>query len=482
MASASVTIGDYSAALADGTIPGAFGDGRRGFTSPEVISTNSHGATLVWSVGLRLFNAKGVEIPIAEEYLGCPPRPPPPGAYAEIATRSYQISAAGRRGDPRAGGRATRVAVGKNLGKKNETTVVTQAFRDLLGRFRTQSKRAASFPGAAGPPPMLVKRHGDGRAATLGPPDFARGVTAQRKLNGVRVVAFLGDDKRVVLYSRKGIEYPGADTIRAELAPILGAAPPGLHLDGEIYLHGRSLQEISGQARGGAAADDLEYHVFDCFGREGDTVASRERQQTLDRVLRPSPHVQRVENFRVGSLDEIESLLARFLKEGYEGLIARKDDGCYQYGNNNFHSSNVIKFKPIHDAEFEVVGYAEGARGTDKGALIWICRIDPATAGDLSPDDLEFGVVPKNMTYPERYRLFTCLGETVPDTRPGSAPGALTTRFERDVRGKPLTVEFPERTMMGKPAQAKALTFRTYEEGPDPLAELFKACRLGEGS
>jgi hypothetical protein len=78
------------------------------------------------------------------------------------------------------------------------------------------------------------------------------------------------------------------------------------------------------------------------------------------------------------------------------------------------------------------------------------------------------------MSYPDRYALFRCLGELV-----AGPDGAPLTRFARDLHGLPLTVEFRELSpKTGKPLQAKALAFRTYEAGPgaDPVKKLFDEC------
>jgi hypothetical protein len=78
------------------------------------------------------------------------------------------------------------------------------------------------------------------------------------------------------------------------------------------------------------------------------------------------------------------------------------------------------------------------------------------------------------MTYAERYKIYRCLGVNV--AADGTPP---VSRFERDVIGKPLTVEYKELSpTTGKPLQAKALAFRTYESGPDadPIARLMREC------
>ena len=115
------------------------------------------------------------------------------------------------------------------------------------------------------------------------------------------------------------------------------------------------------------------------------------------------------------------------------------------------------------------------------GAVIWVCEVDPEHEKD--PSDKTFTVVPKDMTYDERYWVFRCLGQSVENDPGAVADGgpARLTRFERDFYGKWLTVEFPERSpKTGKPVQAKALVFRKYEdEGADPLQRLFSECADG---
>ena len=130
----------------------------------------------------------------------------------------------------------------------------------------------------------------------------------------------------------------------------------------------------------------------------------------------------------------------------------------------------IAQIKPIFDDEFTVVGYSQGTRGKDVGAVIWECEV-PKFGN--STDNL-FTVVPKDMTYSERYAIYKCLGTLVDGPN-----GKKITRFERDIKGLPLTVEYSEMsTKTGKPLQAKALSFRTYESGPalDPIKTLMEDC------
>ena len=130
----------------------------------------------------------------------------------------------------------------------------------------------------------------------------------------------------------------------------------------------------------------------------------------------------------------------RFIEEGYEGAIARKDEAIYQYSINNYHSSNIVKIKPTFDAEFSIKSFTQGEKGKDKGALIWICSTNK---------ELTFHVVPKQ-TYKERYELFTNLTNNI-------------SLFETKYKGKLLTVQYAELSPNGIPLQPKGVIIRDYE-------------------
>ena len=539
MAGNPVSIADMSEALRTGAVPGGFSADRTVYTFPTLRYLNSRGARMLWTVSVRL-DRRGAGVPIEEEMLR-PGAVLAPGLAAVIGVESLQEGGKVRPAKP------TRVAAGKNLGKRNATNPLTQALRDALGLYNRHlrhvgqaeggprgpegprasretpppaeggPRRGPPAPSARGafdpaPPPMLVKTPGATREAALTPADFAAGVVVQRKFNGVHLVAHAAGG-RVVFYSRTSSAYPGLRQLAAELLPMLERAPPagpefgvpegagGLaareayaapgaaYLDGELYLHGRSLNWISGQARKDADEGSLEFHVFDAFfpraKAAGHDMPSWGRQAYLDALFReadaaglPHPHVARVQNFAAASMGEVEDLARRFVREGYEGAVARRRDYGYRYSYNNYHSPAVLKFKPKYDDEFPVVGFTQGTKGKAVGALIWICEVP----SPVDPRDRTFSVVPKDMTDDQRRRLYRCLSAEVPDP---ADPAARVTRFERDVKGLPLTVAFAEiSAKTGKPLQAKALAFRTYEGGPekDPIRRLLSECEREAGA
>ncbi|HVE13741.1 MAG TPA: hypothetical protein VNI01_10140 [Elusimicrobiota bacterium] len=494
------------AAIAAGRMPGAFNEERTVYAFPRLDYRDSRGAPRAWTIRVRLLRGEA-PVPVTPAMLARP-SPPLPGLRAEILVEAQQVGGKVLPAQP------TYVAAGKNLGRSNATNAITQALRDALGLYNTHKRRAdarlavapvrapkagqAAAPAPAGdqkrpperPLPMLASKVGQTSRAVLGPADFKEGVTVQRKLNGVRQVAFLRPDRGLDRYSRTGAAYVGQPELAAELAAFLGAAradplecgvPAAAaaayagavpYLDGELFVPGKDLNWISGQARRcEKAGQSLEFHVFDVFFpaaiARGHNMASRCRQRYLSALFAgpAPPHVRRVEGLRAGSQGDLDRLTQAFLAEGYEGAIARKDAAGYEYGAGNHRSPALLKLKPTFDAEFKVVGFAQGTRGKDVGAILWVCRTDGGR---------EFTVTPKDMTYEERQKLYRCLGQRVT-----GADGRPLTRFDRDLKGKPLTVQYQELSAKtGVPLRAKALAFRTYEAGPaaDPVRALFAEC------
>lgn len=541
MASKSISIRDTWVALhpSDGStpvIPGEFEENGTVFRFPRVTTVNTHGKQLHWEVAVRLVRiADKAVVPFNTQELLGQPVSQLDGFAAVVCTYSWQEG-----GKVRDGSKPTFVTQGKNIDKANATNMITQALRDALSLYNKQVKRAgvslvgkhaasASQPMQWRPAPMLVNPLDKDRAARLTPEVLARGVTVQRKYNGVRLVACMTPSRvdgksepdtpsyPVTLYSRTGGDYLGMMSLRAALGIMLSVMPkawesvcsekgrdpwqtvvshmkekggmaglsaeavkrshPLLYIDGELYEHGRSLQYIQGQATGKTSGESLTMTVFDCFLPEMTAcnipITSATRQRLLDRVFalaKETTHgqlveqkVRRADNFPLAigdaaataAIARIHELARGFLEAGYEGAIVRKDDAPYQYGTNNTHSSNLVKIKPKFDAEFPIVGYTEGSKGKDVGAVIWICEV-PAGRSKTGKAE-QFNVVPKNMKHPERVKIF----QVLPRERPEGG-----TYFDA-IRGLPMTVEFPELSAKtGIPVQAKALGIRNYEPTP----------------
>lgn len=485
MASKSITIENTLNAIKTGVIPGCFATDFKKFIFPTIRYSNERKDLLEWSIEIRL-KKDDKYVAIDDKMLDIPSFKLDDAFSGEITVNSQQVGGKIRKAVP------TIVTTGKNIGKKNETNVITQAFRDALSLYNKQIKKTSVGSSDEKPPPMLIQWLNDSKSATLTQDDFKEGITVQKKYNGVRYVTFMNINGNIVQYSRTGSDYHPAEYLNKELIKVLSNVPEfalgkyGIksqeeleaykyskpYLDGELYLHGKSLSYISGQARKESDKDELNYHIFDIFFpyaiSEGYNMASRYRQQYLDDLFdkkQDIKYIKRVENFKVKNLDELNSLAESFIKNGFEGAIARKDNKEYKYSFNNYHSSNVIKIKPIYSNEFKVVGFTEGKKGKDVGKIIWLCEVE----NPKDPNDSTFTVVP-NLSLQDRESLFKCLSQMV---------NKKQNRFEKYIKGLPLTLEYSEISQKtGKPLQAKAIAFRTYELEEDPIKKVFKDCGI----
>lgn len=202
-----------------------------------------------------------------------------------------------------------------------------------------------------------------------------------RKIDGVRC-SFYWKDGEVKSASRGGGDYDPS-TYQLREHPVLRSflsTHPDWVLDGELYKHGKSLQQISGAARMEKTAlgcSWIEYFVYDIMVPNA-TFADRyamlnelaeylnqehfnpEREWSKDELrMQVVPHV-----FVSGDnkKDQIMDLHNQYVAEGWEGCVARDVSKAYKYGGRG---QEMVKFKMYQDAEFEITGISEGLRPED---------------------------------------------------------------------------------------------------------------------
>ena len=370
----------------------------------------------------------------------------------------------------------TVIKVGKNTGKKNFTNVLTQAIKDANSMYNKQLKKSnATYP----LPMRAMKRMplGDtkGKQAQVNF-DGETEYIVQRKFDGIRCIVTRDEQGKMFAYSRRGIVLTGYENIIEEVRQLIAIIDGPVSIDGEMYKHGTHLNKISGQARKGDI-EGLEFNVFDVFFPQSiDDLGMAQRQEKLVEMFEAArdaapgaaaehefTYLKEVMNHTVRTEDEFAAIYKQFLDEGYEGAMIRRPTGAYKYSTSDRQSPDLIKVKPIDDAEFTVVDFLEGKKGKDVGAIIWVCEAN-------NEDKTTFHVVPKNMTYPERKALFVEASKTI------KVKNVIMTKFEAYMKGKMMTVEYPGLSKNGVPAQAKALHFRVQDTNePDPIAQVLEA-------
>jgi len=283
---------------------------------------------------------------------------------------------------------STKEAQPKNVGRSNATTSQQQAVIEAaaMHKFKLDRKYSLTPEGAKEDVklPMLAQSFKDKTPFPLG---------EQIKLDGVRATAFWDGD-RVVLQSRQGKPWTATTHLNAELEAVL---PKDMVLDGEIYLHGKSLQWISSRTKKKQEGTELlEYHCYDMPEVPGlDDAPNIIRQTALINFFN-SITPNKLKLVPMGTVTTKEQMMQRhdiYVEQGYEGLIARVLDAPYEWGHR---SPVLLKVKEFEDAEFTIVGHTEG-RGNETGLVIWICKNDI--------NDLTFETRPRG-THPERRKLF----------------------------------------------------------------------------
>lgn len=323
------------------------------------------------------------------------------------------------------------VTVGKNIGKSNETTPVEQAVKEAQSDwnkkhdagYRPEEEEAvggAGAPPAAFTPPLpmlALDYHKRGKDITF--PAYA-----QRKLDGVRCLAISGKG----LYSRLGKKFPHLENILKEIDTL----PAETILDGELYSDTLTFQEIVGLVKKETLLPKDLPKMEQIFLWVYDTIRGgtyTDRKKWLDTLFEKKfKHLRQLPTDECKNVEAIPPLHAKYVEEGYEGLMLRNKAGPYKIGHR---SKDLQKYKEFQDDEFEVIGFTEGD-GIEKGCVIWTCQTKKGTP---------FGVRPRG-THEERQELF---------------------KKAKTFVGKNLTVRFQELTDDGIPRFPVGIAFRDYE-------------------
>lgn len=211
--------------------------------------------------------------------------------------------------------------------------------------------------------PQLAKSSNDCTTAI-----WKHGMYASRKIDGVRcLMRYDEEDDRIVTISRGGQEYDMATTLIRENEVLLDLfrSDPTLVLDGELYVHGWSLQKISGACRKKTWDDrcaKIEYWIYDIVDPESTFEERLEALEDVAEALIGSELCKMVEHVLLEGWEEISKYHDKYVREGFEGLVARKPDKKYAPGKR---PSDWIKVKLYQDDEFEITGISDGLRPED---------------------------------------------------------------------------------------------------------------------
>ncbi len=218
----------------------------------------------------------------------------------------------------------------------------------------------------------------------------------QPKYDGNRAIfRFEQKDDTVKIYSKTMKLYSFMDHLRDRaftciqfLSQITGLTLNDCIIDGEIYTHGMSHQEIRSRVQRTEELHpdeiSLELHIFDIILQDKTT---QERFQYLielnDKIQEEGglSHVYITPSRTCQNENEVLEYFEELTDLGYEGLVLRESSLKY-ICKNNYKHNRMLKLKGREYAEGIIIGGKE-ATGTNKGGcIVWNVR-DIATDNEF---------------------------------------------------------------------------------------------------
>lgn len=463
--------------------PGSINAETNIYEFPTLYKVADSGKTRQWTVYIRLIKEgskksaitkkqnwsllEETEVPLKEEYIKANAKLHE-GIISELWTESGLLGEHISRS-------AASYPKAKNVGKKNERNVFQQALSDARSKYLKKCDEGSVKQGELGAIqntrvlkekkyfPMLARKYDEEIEKKTN--NIKYPLYLQPKLNGERCVAYIDkpdskDPRDVILYTRQKKEYPNNecnDNIRKSLIGLLNRyynaeKQESVYLDGELYLHGKALQDIGSETRNTESSchDAVQYWVYDMFYPSYENEPFRGRTVLLASMYEGLSDAEKkiiklTPTHLITDEKSNDHWFKYYLKEKYEGAMIRSTDGPYAKSavkkSTALRSRDLLKRKKVYDDEFTVVNFTEGKRGKAKNAIIWICK---TTAGK------EFNVTPLGSDE-ERYKIYK---ECIAQNGKG---------FINKYKDRLLKVEYRDLSKDNVPQHAKGINFRDYE-------------------
>ena len=192
----------------------------------------------------------------------------------------------------------------------------------------------------------------------------------QPKLNGVRALYHQGQMQSRGLREEEGKVW-NHEVVEHFVKPLLLACQPGWLLDGELYCHGKSLQQINSavavkRKSTSSVTHEIQYHVFDIVDTQNLHRPFHERFELLHLlqtllVIHQATTIKVVPTTLVTTPGVDDELYATYRSQGYEGLMYRLPSAPYGFaeecGNKENRWKYLLKRKGWIDDEFLILGF-----------------------------------------------------------------------------------------------------------------------------
>lgn len=215
--------------------------------------------------------------------------------------------------------------------------------------------------------------------------DIKKGMMVSPKIDGVRVTNVNG-----VLRTRNG--KPIANRYIQQLLSV----PELAGFDGEITIGEPNAHDVCRKTVSALSSIDGEpdftWHIFDDVTNPQDGFSTRYMNARLRIAALNYHYVVVIMMFPVLAMYTPAVLEQQFLKEGYEGIVARALHGQYKYGRSTLKEGGMLKVKRFDDGEAVIIKCVElrhqdGSNSNTLGAFVCLdtdtnCQFNIGTGFD----------------------------------------------------------------------------------------------------
>lgn len=269
--------------------------------------------------------------------------------------------------------------VGKNIGKKNETTPFQQCLSETTKKWKDKKEKEGYKEDKEDKEekqhyPMLAQTY-EPNTTKKKKNDIVYPCYVQPKLDGLRCLIYKNHDT-IICQSRTGTRFTSIQHIINELIPFFESFP-SIILDGELYTNQIPFEELAGMIKKKKIEKDqeklcyIQYHIYDILS----SFSFEQRFQFIQQNIHSFQFIFPVETILTDSKEQFKNYFSQFIEQGYEGIMLRNINGMYR---ENYRSYDLQKYKEFVEDEYTIIDYKEGD-GRDKGTVIWICETNGKT-------------------------------------------------------------------------------------------------------
>jgi ATP dependent DNA ligase domain len=377
-------------------------------------------------------------------------------------------------------GSITKIISGKNLGRKNATNIFTQALRDAFSKYNkrlceeTQLQKNIILP-------MLATGEGLSSAkmqkciSEILDANQSR-ILCQPKYDGIRMMAKMSEpddplseiqyENGLICYSRKGKKIFISPVLQMQIIDFLTKLPSSAILDGELYIHGVHLNDISGYVRCEDDSEEkqrLDYYVFDVTSSQENNLTCFDRLKILHKFKGQFSKINIVETRTCTDVACVMKFYNESIANNFEGLILRKYYGLYEPSDNGYHSKNMIKMKPLFRDEYICIDYCVGT-GKSINELILICKLSEQNIFNaknyLIDKKIPISAIKQNSSFRVKFKNMDTNAQKILIAEFKQIAQNDRSVFENKYKGKLLTIEFQDYSKTCVPLRPNAIAFR----------------------